>query len=318
MDEKTGNIIIADESALFFHLHSDAAHKLGAVPTLVNPLEACATTASDYKSFNPSHPLYGGMPVSVLVSRAADRRQSRTIRSRCCSDELPSGSFWKLREGLYIATPELIFARMGNFVSDAKLAEIGMNLCSRYYIDHRTDAIEDRSVFATTPEQLKRYLEKASDLKGSKKALKSLRWVLGNSGSPMETIMKLQFCNPLWSGGLSLPFTHMNYNVSAGRLSRMAEQSIYCIDMVDLLTHTGLEFDGVESHQDVSKDKRRRNALRALNWEVFAIDKTVLFNPDATINAGLQIARHMGIRIQFPKNWEKAFVRLRTDLGLPT
>lgn len=318
MDEKTGNIIIADESALFFHLHSDAANKLGAVPTLANPLAACATTASDYKSFNPNHPLYGGMPVSVLVSRAAHRRQSRMIRSRCCPDELPSGSFWKLREGLYIATPELVFARMGNFVSEAKLAEIGMNLCSRYYIDHRTDAIEDRSVFATTPERLKRYLEKASDLKGSKKALKSLRWVLGNSGSPMETIMKLQFCNPLWSGGLSLPFTHMNYNVSAGRLSRMAEQSIYCIDMVDLLTHTGLEFDGVESHQDVSKDKRRRNALRALNWEVFAIDKTVLFNPDATINAGLQIARHMGIRLQFPKNWEKAFVRLRTDLGLPT
>ena len=332
MNDKA-NIIIADESALFFHLHVKGPEQSGAHPTYSNPLANCASKAADFETFNPNHPLYGGKPVSVLVSQPSARRQSKTLRSRCCPTELPVGSFLKLRDGLYLASPELVYARMANFASQVQLAEIGMNLCGRYYIDLNTRKIKDRIEPATTPERLQRFLINAPNLKGTRKALRALRWVMCNSGSPMETKMKLQFCNPLWSGGLGLCFTHMNYNVAAGRLARMTEQNDFCIDMVCLderktlqnrgkpsaatKLKTSMEYDGEDSHTDPGKDNRRRNALRAMGWEVFVIDKSVLYSPEKTIDAALQVARHMGVRIQFPKNWNEAFLQLRRDLELP-
>ena len=343
---KQSNIIIADESALFFHLHTNGSganagaasetairpespnqiasrygHPLSSgpsiTPTFSNPLLECASTAADFAGFNPDHPLYGGKPVSLLVSQPRHRRRSNTIATRCYPAEPPDGSFYSIRDGLYLATPEFVFARMANFKSEVQLAEIGINLCGRYYLDILANTIEDRVEYATTPERLKRYLEKAPNLKGAHKALKALKWVVANSASPMETKMELQFCNPLWSGGFALPLRHMNYDVLAGRQAYMTEQNEFCIDAVDPVSRTGLEYDGAEAHTEPSKDNRRRNALHAMGWEIFVIDKNVLYNPEATKTAALQIAKRLGTRIQFPKRWNQAYQQLRTDLGLP-
>lgn len=314
---KNRNIIIADESALFFYEHIPSVSQCGAKAAHGNPLSHCACCGEDFGHFNANHPLYGGAPVSVLVSSASARRQSANVASRYCSNDLPSGSFLKLREGLYLASPELVFVRMSNLVSEVRLAEIGLNLCGRYYINLDTGDIDDRLEFLTTPARISRYLDKTPDLRGSVKARKALRWVKGNSGSPAESKMVIQFGNPLWSGGFGLPFTHLNYDVSAGRLANLTEQDDFCIDYVNPRLKQGLEYDGKDAHQDASKDKRRRNALEGLGWHVFPIDKSVLYNAEATKQAGMQIARHLGIRLQFPKHWEKKYECLRRELQLP-
>lgn len=309
------NIIIADESALFFFLHSDDSNLL-LKASFADPLLECAAKADDFRNFNPSHPLYGGQPVHVLVSKHDERRRSKHVICRYCPNDLPDNSFFKIRDGLFITSPELVFARMGNIVSETCLAEIGTNLCGRYYVNHKTSKIEDRRSFLTTPKQLQQFAQKASDLRGARKAQKALRWVMPNSGSPMETKMALLFCSPLWRGGFALPFAHMNYDVSAGRLANLAEQSKFCIDLAESTNHTGFEYDGEESHLDPSKDKRRRNALQGMGWKVFVIDKEVLFNPDATIRAALQVAKHFGIRLRFPKTWSESYMQMRKELGL--
>lgn len=311
----TRNIIIADESALYFLLHSDGLNRQ-IETSFVNPLITCASTSADFRNFNPTHPLYGEPPVHVLVSKPEERRQSKQIKGRYCPDDLPLDSFLEIRNGLYIASPELVFARMGNLVSETQLAEIGMNLCGRYYIDRKTDEIEDRSSFLTTPKQLQQFLEKTPSIRGTRKATKALRWVMPNSGSPMETKMAILFCSPLWRGGFALPFVCMNYDVSAGRLARIAEQGKYCIDLADIESGTGLEYDGGDSHLDASKDKRRRNALQGMGWRIFVIDKAVLYDPEATTKAALQIAKHFGMRLRFPKNWDEAYMNMRQELGL--
>ena len=311
------NIIIADETALFFYEHITATDQCGAKPTRGNPLMNCACCGEDFEQLNPSHPLYGGAPVTVLVNDPSSRRQSRAIKARYCAADLPEGSFYKLRNSLFIASPELVFARMAAFVSEARLAEMGLNLCGRYYKNLDTGKIDDRRELLTTPEKIEKYLEKASTVRGSAKAAKALRWVIGNSGSPAESKMKLQFGNPLWTGGMGLPFTHMNYDVRAGRLAHLAEQNEFCIDYVNPDLRKGIEYDGEDFHQDPSKDKRRRNALEALGWHVFPIDKAVLYNAEATKRAGLQIAQYLGLRQRFPKHWDEKFERMRIELELP-
>ena len=311
------NIIIADESALFFYEHIAEVSQCGIKPTRGNPFASCACCSEDFSRINPSHPLYGGAPVSVLVNNPSSRRQTREIRARCCSADLPEGSFYKLRSNLYIASPELVFLRMAHLVPEMRLAEIGLNLCGRYYKNLDTSEIDDRSELLTTPAKIQKYLEKASDMRGSTKARKALRWVIGNSGSPAESKMKLQFGNPLWTGGMGLPFTHMNYDVLAGRLAYLTEQNEFCIDYVNPDLKKGMEYDGREFHQDYSKDKRRRNALEALGWHVFPIDKYVLYSAEATKQAGFQIAQYLGLRRHIPKCWEDKFNRMRVELELP-
>lgn len=311
------NIVIGDESALFFHLHCDGPQQVGAKPVWGNPLEDCFTSAADLSGINASHPLYGGEPVSLLVPEVRFRRQTKHVKSRCCPVRLPERSFFMLRDNLFIASPELVFARMGNLVTEMQLAEIAINLCGRYYIKLGADSIEDRHSSLVTPALLASYLDKTSGMRGEGKARQALRWVLPNSGSPAETKMFLQYCTPLWRGGFAFPFTHMNYDVRAKRHVRMTEQSEFCIDLVNPDLHVAMEYDGGDSHQDSGKDNRRRNALKSLGWTVFVLDKAVLYNPEATIKAGLQIAKHMGRRLQFPSSWERNFAKLRKDLQLP-
>ena len=129
--------------------------------------------------------------------------------------------------------------------------------------------------------------------------------------------MYLQFGLPLWAGGMGLPFTHLNFDVLAGRLAHLTEQSEFCIDCVNSDLKIGLEYDGQDYHQDSGKDKRRRNALEGLGWHVFPIDKSVLYDSEATYRAGLQIAKRMGVRVRLPKRWQEKNTQLRKDLGLP-
>lgn len=311
------SIIIGDESALFFHLHTDGLKRIGASITWDNPLIEGASSSPNASSFNSSHPLFGGEPITLLVGDANARRRSRRVTCRTCPTDLPQGSFIKLRNNLFIASPELTFARMGSRMTEFQLAEVGMNLCARYYSNIDTDKPADRSTFLTTPEKLGLYLDRISSMRGAKRARSALRWVISNSASSAETKMKLQYCTPLWAGGMGVPFTHMNYDVKAEKLSDLMSQSKYCIDLVNPVLKKGMEYDGEDSHQNPSKDKRRLNELRTLGWDLFPIDKAILYNPDATYKSGFQIRQYLGIRGRLPKNWEKRFIMLRNDLGLP-
>ena len=316
-DSGEGARLIGDESALFFHLHSDLPKVACHSVYQFDMSTACSAKAREFKPFNTAHPLYGGEPVCVLVPEARLRLANSGIEARLLSAPLPPGSVTQLRDGLYLARPGLVLARLASRLTETQLAEAGMNLCARYFLDVGTGEIEDRSRYLTTPAELRAYLEQANNVRGRAKAMRALRWVLQGSGSPMETKLKLQMCHPLWKGGFGLPFTEMNYDVSAGRLSQLAEQSYYCIDLVSLAHKVGLEYDGEQYHNDTGNDHRRRNALRAMGWEVFPVDKSILFNPEATEKLGYQVAKRMGIRLQKPRCWEEKYAELRRDLDLP-
>lgn len=312
-----GNILITDESALHALLHADWANTIESSMAKINPLAACASTLEGLRAFNVHHPLYGPPPIVLLVARESDKRFARDVTSRYTQAELPPNSFFELRQGLFMATPELVFVRMASQLTEVQLAEVGMNLCGRYCIDEATKQVLDRSQFITTPDKLRAYAASASHMRGSSKARTALKLVLPNSGSPYETKLKLLFCHPVGRGGFGLPFTAMNYDVSAGRLERIMAQSFYSIDLVNELMQFGVEYDGGDAHPDASEDKRRRNELATLGWRVFPIDKEILHDPEATIRAAEQIAKQMHVRLRRSVNWEKKYLRLRAELNLP-
>lgn len=197
-----------------------------------------------------------------------------------------------------------------------QLAQIATNLCGRYYIDIATDKIEDRSAFLTTPEKLRSYCSALPEVRGSKKALNALRWAFPNSGSPTETQVQLLLTIPCGRGGFALPLPLMNYDVRAGRLARIAEQGKYCIDCANPDLKIGVEYDGQDSHQDPAADKRRRNELKALNWDIFPLEKDTLENPDRMARFAEIVSIAMHVRIRRPHTWAAKYLALRKELGL--
>ena len=312
-----GNIIIGSESALHLHLHCDGANSIGAKRVDARPLARCATTVEGLSAFNTENPLYGGEPVTVLVGETASRRKTSLIKCRCVTCDLPGRSFDKLRDGLYVASPELTFALMGRGRMVAEIAEAGLNLCGRYYMHFKTGEICRRGNFLTTPQRLQAYLHNVHSMRGASKAIEALRWVVPNSGSPMESKTWLVYRLPRRLGGFNLPFDALNYDVSAGRLANLTIQNDFSIDIACCERHFGLEYDGHDYHQDTFQDKRRRNELAALGWEIFPIEKSTLYSAEATERVAHQLARRLGVRLQDPKNWESRYDKLREALGLP-
>lgn len=315
-EEERDVIIIGDDSALHYWMHCGTRAVTESGCSGSELLRRCVQSTSELAGFNTSHPLLGSPPVTVLVPEKRLRAHTRRIEGKLCLADLPSGSFAKLRHGLYIATPEFTFARLGNRTSEAELAEIGTNLCARFFLSTEGD-IRERSLFLTTPDSLENYLLNAPAIRGSAKARRAMKWVLPNSGSPMESKVQLLFRLPAWMGGFALPFTHMNYDVSDKRSARLCEQNWYSIDVAAPRFKTGVEYDGAAYHQMAGNDMRRRNALRALGWEVFPMDKSILFDVDATDKLAQQVARHLGIRVRRPQCWESKHAELRRELKLP-
>lgn len=314
---ESANIVIGDQTALHLLLHSDIGKRMRESLAGIDPLEHCATSIEEMRAFNQANPLYGDGPSTLLVRDYSSRKHTKDILCRLARDKYPPGSFFMLRSGLYVTTPELLFVRMAGFLNRNQLVEVGMNLCASYYIDTATGELPDRTEMLTTPERLLAYAENTG-IRGSDKAIDALRFVLPGSKSPFETKVKIQYCHPLRLGGMALPFNVMNHDVTPKNMRRIVDQNWYSIDIADTNHQVGLEYDGEFSHQDPSRDKRRLNELKALGWDVFPIDWQVLRDPNATIQVAEQIAHRLHLRIRYPKSWIEQFPRLREDLGLPT
>ena len=309
-----GNIVITDESALRLLLNCDIARRAELLEVADNPLRHLATKPQEMASFNLENPIYGPHPVKLLVTSDVARRRNLDIECRVTGQAFPRGSFIKLREALYVTSAELTFARMADRLSDVRLAEIATSLCGRYFLCN--EGVEDRTAYLTNVSSLRNYLEQLPLLRGKIKAIRALSFAMDNSASPMEGKTMLQFCLPVRQGGYGLPFDRMNFDIKAGRCHRLAEQGGYCVDLASTKYRVAIEYDGSD-HNDASKDKRRRNALAALGWTVFPLEKDVLNSPARTEQFALQVAKFIGRRIQRRPSWDEAFVSLRHELELP-
>lgn len=316
--DHAGNIVIGDSSAEFFLLHDDAAKRIVGHRVWENPLVGQMLGLGDCKAINPNHPLYGGRPVTLLVPEKALRRCNSNITCRVASESLPAGSFFKLRNDLFMASPEYVLLRAATRLPLGTLVELAENLCARYYLQVPSGAIADRTGFLTTPEQMKTYVKSAAGQRGHKKAKRALDYVTGNSGSPEETRSWVLFTLPLKYGGFGLPFSHMNYDVKSGHLSGLTEQDKFSLDLVASHLRLAFEYDGKDYHEDAGKDKRRRNDLKVLGWDVYPIEASALYCPEESVRVAKQLARLMNKRLRFGKEWESRYIDLRKQLSFPS
>lgn len=311
---KSGNIIITHHSAASYWLHADL-DKVALADAECDPLADCARDSKALKRFDTGFPGFGARPVHLLVDDKRLIRSTRTIITHVSTIDLPSGSFVRLREGLYVSSPELCIVQMARYLTGVQLTELAMNLCASYFIHPLTGEIHGRKNCLATLESLAEYANKSS-LRGSRKVVGCLPLAIADSRSPVETKLSILLRQHPGRGGEGFTGHVLNHHVDAADYVDIAEQGKFYIDVAYEEPHVGVEYYGEEYHKDTAKDRRRINALRALGWNVLTLEKQQLYDPKLFALFANQLSTCLGVKVSHPWDWEAKNKKLRYELGI--
>lgn len=174
---------------------------------------------------------------------------------------LPKNSFIKVKEGVLISSPELLFVELASHMDrdEIDLALLGYELCGTYVLDEDDESwagVSSTGTSLTSKEKIARMIEGVVGRRGSARARNALDLFEDRSNSPMETVLALLVGLPRRLGGLGLGPISMNKKVKTSTGDRW-------VDIFFEGRNVGLEYKGRESHsiEKVGRDDRRQNKL---------------------------------------------------------
>ena len=209
----------------------------------------------------------------TLTFEHEHRSQANQFVSHSWKGPIPEGSFYKLKDNLYVESPSFMFLHAASILELAQLVAFGDELCGLYSFDRReVRGFRKRTQPLLSKEQLGYYLQSAIGCRGRKQALKAVRHIVDCSASPMETFDEMTMCLPLNYGGYALYQPLMNFEVPLGfKAARIAKRANCYLDMgypdfdLDIEHHGKLDHSSPEK---VASDRARVNALKEEGYEV--------------------------------------------------
>lgn len=147
--------------------------------------------------------------LEVLVCRSNGRRGSGGVVSHLSGLSYPAGSFVRVPvpgvDGVYSASPELVFRQIAAKRSLLEAVYVGYALCSSYRVDGSVEggiairAGDDEPL--TSVERIRAYLERTEGSYGCAKARRALSYVREGSMSPTESGLAMGLNLPSCLGG---------------------------------------------------------------------------------------------------------------------
>ena len=202
-----------------------------------------------------------------------------------------------------IVSPEFLFVRMAQKLSFHAAVRLGYELCGTYIVRPDEHAKNEREPLSSIA-KLRRFAEHAEAIRGRRKALVALKYVVEGSNSPMETALAMLLCLPCHYGGFGLPKPKMNYSIKLGKeQSRSTGRGEYRCDLYWKESAFALEYYGREWHTGASQvayDARRQSDLQAQGIEVAVVTHEQLETPDLVEELAKKVARKVGSRIRKP------------------
>ena len=211
-----------------------------------------------------------------LVLSERSRRKTTDYTCRTWTGELPYGSLYQLKKGIYVESPELMFVRAASFLPIEQLIAFGDELCGLYSFSPEEErGFRVRSTPLVNKAQLKRFLASLGKHWGGGKASQALPFIVENSASPMETFDEMTMCLPLRFGGYGIRQPIMNREIGLDpKAKRIAQRATCRLDMswdgimLDVEHHGKLDHF---SEEDMARDRRRVNALKEMEYEVIEL-----------------------------------------------
>ena len=264
-------------------------------------------------------------PLELFVRNRSARSTSKLVVNRLCSTDLPTGSFVKVSERVYVSSPEFCFLQMARHLSHGMLVNLGLEICGAYVLAPESSEGFLPSEPIATPTTLREYLERAGGVHGVKSARRAVGCVLSGSASPMESALVELLCLPGSFGGYDLPWPEMNPRVSVwvGEGLRRRQHTYRC-DLYWARRRVAVEYDSDLAHtgpERIARDARRRNNLASSGVSVVTVSRQQAYSMEAFDEVAHQIARHLGARPRGERArgnlWERRR-RLREELLAPS
>lgn len=241
------------------------------------------------------------LPLEVLVGNAGVRTRTPNVIS-CFWVNIPDRSFIHVGENFLVSTPEFCFLQMANRLSLGCLILLGFELCGTYALVDDGPA-RNRTTPLTTVAKLKAFVEGAENAHGRKKALRALRYVLGRSASPMESVLAILLSLPYSLGGYGLTRPSLNFHVDVPqRFQKLADRGYCECDLCWPEIHLAVEYDSRLHHSETDRresDARRRNTLISLGFTVVTVSADQVLNGGSFNRLAHQLANHLGKRLRY-------------------
>ncbi len=249
-----------------------------------------------------------GDDITVFEQNSRFNINGKKVHS--CKITLPASAV-TVRNGMTVASPELLFLELAGKLSIHRLILLGLQLCS-----HPT---REPSKAITTKQKLTTFLGKTSGYWGHRKAERALKYVENGSASIMESVAYMILSLPHILGGYGLNGAVFNHEI---RLKDDAqdqlEQNCCFVDIYYKKAKLAVEYESFTHHSRPSeqgKDLVRAEILKKQGIEVLHLSTIQLYNRDACSNFAYNLAARLNKRMQIrTKKFEEMHTLLRTLL----
>ena len=252
-------------------------------------------------------------PVHVAVSSPIKRTSLQNVIFHKLPNQLPEHSFCKITNELYIASPEYCFLQAAVSLSIPELILLANELCGIYIKDDLAEYGQRSRDPVTTTDLIRKYLYKAKNRRGLRKARAAIQFALDRSNSPMESRLAVLAALPLSRGGYGLIKPELNLEVKLPKdaAEYMKCSSLFC-DMVWKKQKVILEYDSLLAHLSVQqhfRDKKRATALTLAGYKVINVTAEQLRNFGSVEQLFLDLRSILNMRTY--KNRTDAYLDLR-------
>ncbi len=260
--------------------------------------------SSDYYADLASN-LHLFAPIHLMTSKSNERKKRKTVRCHVMSKNLRTASAVQVSPFVWVTSPELTYLLAASDLSFPKLVMVAINLCGTFYYEN---GIQKYRKPIVTVQQLNRFLETVSNVKGLRNAKAALRYVSEGSNSPIETRMAAISMLPLNRGGCTLlPAKRNNFVQLSDEGRAILHRNSLCCDMVWPEQKVIVEYDSKEYHMNEDQftyDKNRISALNLSGYRVISATNAILKSPESIESFFSLVQKSLGMTIR-PERFAK-------------
>lgn len=262
----------------------------------------------------------GEPPLHVMVNALSKRRTTTNLATHLYEHPLPEGSFCRVDEHVYVASPELTLAQLTLEMPLVDVLEIALEFCSGYALepDSESGFIERPAI--TSSKKLASYAKHLAGRHGAKQLAQILPYLVDDSASPMETISLMLLCLPSKVGGYQLPLPEHNVSIPIpGHAHSHTRRRHLICDLYWESHHLDVECDSTKHHsskEQLGVDSDRRIILDAMGYPYVGITWWQLEHADEFLNVvqAIRKALHLKPLQQAPAHIEANRDKLREYL----
>lgn len=280
---------------------------------------SCAPTAAAVERLLRQFPCFKS-PVHCMVVHPACRRDLKCAVCAVHAHALPSQSFVRVADGVYVASPALCLSQMAGCLSRFDAVKLGYEFAGSYRLSQDDSrGFFDRVNPILCLEDLAVFLEGQKSLHGAKSARSNLSLLLPGSASPKETQLAILFYAARRTGAYGLPQLRLNYPIPLDATAQMMTGSKLCrVDICWPEANLAVEYDSDFAHTGsgrIAADSARRSALLHMGMQVVEVTRMQLNDFSALDQVVVVLEAQLGMRSR-PANevWRRAQMKLRRQV----